>query len=322
MSTITPSPQQGPRAADVVQLLQIAFPNHWEKHLRNYGVTDPGNLPPAELAQFTDHAFWLVKQTGIKDPAAWLATHRAMVEATMAPVEMASDIPVKGHSIELEPGKLGVGPAKTSGAMPPTPVAATVTRRTTKAELLTRARAAIEAGESSVRDAAEALALAQKDFNATQREMAEAVGRSASWVNRLLKWRRSGFKEHSPFGPTTKAGRVAHAQQRTKATKPRKPKATPTTSADGKTSSSCAVTQPSTSRRPSPAEAKENLMNAINHCWPHMDHAGKVEVTAFFFEQKGMLLSGATTHVSNVSPRLHLLPSSQRSGSSLDHKAR
>ena len=84
MSTITPSPQQGPRAADVVQLLQIAFPNHWEKHLRNYGVTDPGNLPPAELAQFTDHAFWLVKQTGIKRPRR-LARHSPglMVEATV-----------------------------------------------------------------------------------------------------------------------------------------------------------------------------------------------------------------------------------------------
>jgi hypothetical protein len=104
-------------------------------------------------------------------------------------------------------------------ASSPTPVTVTVTNGTMKAELLSRAKAAIEAG-GSPRDAAEALALAQKDFNATQREIGEAVGRSASWVNRLLKWRRSGYEECSPFGPTTRAGRVAHARQRTMASKP------------------------------------------------------------------------------------------------------
>jgi hypothetical protein len=74
---------------------------------------------------------------------------------------------------------------------------------TTKAELLKRAKAAIEAGEQSLEEAAEALGLAEEDHSATQREMAEAVGMSASWVNKLLKWRRSGYKDHSPFGPTT-----------------------------------------------------------------------------------------------------------------------
>ena len=98
-------------------------------------------------------------------------------------------------------------------------VAATVTNWTTKAEVLSCARAAIEAGEDR-RNVTELLAIAQNDFHATQREIAAAVGRSASWVNHLLNWRRSGYKEHSPFGPTTRAGRIAHAQQRTKASKP------------------------------------------------------------------------------------------------------
>ena len=84
---------------------------------------------------------------------------------------------------------------------------------TTKAELLRRANSAIEAGERSLHDAAEALGIADEDHSATQREMAEAVGKSASWVNKLLKWRRSGYTDHSPFGPTTKQGRVEHAQQ-------------------------------------------------------------------------------------------------------------
>jgi hypothetical protein len=303
MSTTTPLPRQGPSAADVVRLLQTAFPNAWERHLRNLGVTAPADLPPAELDRFTERVSWLVKQTGIKDPAAWLAFHRAQLEATMAPVapiefeaplEIAGNIPAQRDCAEFEPVKLGVDPAKTSSAPPPTPVAATVTNRATKAELLRRAKAAIEAGESSLRDAAEALALAQKDFNATQREMAEVVGRSASWVNRLLKWRRSGYTEYSPFGPTTMAGRVAHAQQRTNASKPLKPKATTTTtSADAETSMSSADAGKSTSRKPSPAEAKDNLMSAISHWWPYTDHAGKVEVTAFFFKQKGVPVSGA-----------------------------
>jgi hypothetical protein len=298
MSTTTLSPRQGSSAAGVVRLLQTAYPNAWEKHLRNLGVAAPADLPPAELARFTERVFWLVRQTGIKDPAAWLAADRARVEATMAPVapvqleapvEIVGDIPVQRDSVELEPVKLGVDLAKTSGASPPKPVTTTVTNRTTKAELLSRAKAAIEAGESSLRDAAEALARAQEDFNATQREIAEAVGRSASWVNRLLKWRQSGYKEYSPFGPTTKAGRVAHAQQRTKASKPRKPKATTTTtSADAETSSSSADVGTSTSRKPSPAEAKGNLMHAISHWWPYMDQAGKIEVTVFFFKQKGV----------------------------------
>jgi prophage regulatory protein len=93
----------------------------------------------------------------------------------------------------------------------------TLVNTTTKAGLLHRAKAAIDAGESSLRDAAEALALAQDDFSATQREIAEAVGRSLGWVNRLLKWRRSGYKDHSPFGeppePGTGPGRCRAARR-------------------------------------------------------------------------------------------------------------
>ena len=48
----------------------------------------------------------------------------------------------------------------------------------TKDELLSRAKAAIDAGDQSLHVAAEALALAQDDFrNATQREIASAVGK-------------------------------------------------------------------------------------------------------------------------------------------------
>src|SRR5947207_1472188 len=77
---------------------------------------------------------------------------------------------------------------------------------TTKEALLIRAKDAIEAGDQSLHEAADALALAQEDFKATQREIAEAVDRSAAWVNRLLRWRREGC-QGTPFGPGSKAGR-------------------------------------------------------------------------------------------------------------------
>ncbi len=77
---------------------------------------------------------------------------------------------------------------------------------TTKDELLDRAKAAIEAGEQSLQQAAEALALARDDFNASQREIAAAVGKSVAWVNRLLRWRDEGCSG-TPFGPGSKASR-------------------------------------------------------------------------------------------------------------------
>jgi len=233
--------RKNPCAADVVAMLQTALPKTWEKTLRSFlGDTAPADLPPAELARFTDHVFWLVKQYGIKNPAGWLATYRARLDAAMAPaapvepkspVEIA-DILVQRDSADFEPVKLGKGPAKTSNVSPPTPVTATLAIGAPKAELLSHIKAAIEAGESP-RDVAELLASVHENFRATQREIAEAVGRSPGWVNRLLKWRRSGYNEKSPFGPTTTAGRVARAQQRTRASMPRDPEATTaTTSAD------------------------------------------------------------------------------------------
>jgi hypothetical protein len=160
---------------------------------------------------------------------------------------------------------------------------------TTKAELLCRAKAAIDAGETSLHEAAEALALAQQDFKATQREIAEAVGRSLGWVNRLLKWRRAGYKESSPFGRTTRVGRVQHAEQRAKARPPRKA-STKKATADSETSS-CADTETSPSRRPSPAIAMGNLRYAIDHWWIHLDDAGKVEITAYFLKKTGVRVS-------------------------------
>jgi hypothetical protein len=73
-------------------------------------------------------------------------------------------------------------------------------------ELLDRAKHAIASGDASLRAAAEDIAAAQEQ-GATQRQIAEAVGKSAAWVNRLLKWRSSGYEDATAFGPQAKASR-------------------------------------------------------------------------------------------------------------------
>jgi hypothetical protein len=71
--------------------------------------------------------------------------------------------------------------------------------------LLDQAKVAIERGEASLHDAAEYIAEAQA-HGATQRQIAEHLGKSAAWVNRLLQWREGGCRD-TPFGPQSKAKR-------------------------------------------------------------------------------------------------------------------
>ncbi len=78
-------------------------------------------------------------------------------------------------------------------------------------DLLRRAKHEIESGEASLHDAAEDIAAAAEQ-GATQRQIAEAVGKSPAWVNRLLRWRETGYQD-TAFGPQAKASRQrAHVQ--------------------------------------------------------------------------------------------------------------
>jgi hypothetical protein len=72
-------------------------------------------------------------------------------------------------------------------------------------DLLIRARRKIDSGVVSLRSAAEDLAAAQ-DRGATQRELADAVGKSVGWINGLLAWRKRGYDD-TPFGPSSKKSR-------------------------------------------------------------------------------------------------------------------
>jgi hypothetical protein len=176
---------------------------------------------------------------------------------------------------------------------------------TTKTELLSRAKAAIESGERAMHQAAEALALAQQDFNATQREIARAVGKSVAWVNRLLQWQRGGCPG-TPFGPGSKDSRkrrkrVQATEQRAPGKSGIEPKAAADEAVPGAESRKVKYAKqeadPSTpppteaerppSRKISPAEAKNNLRFAIDHWWPHLDHPGKAEMTTYFLEKTG-----------------------------------
>jgi hypothetical protein len=46
------------------------------------------------------------------------------------------------------------------------------------------------------------------EYGATQREIAEAVGRSQAWINRIAKWAKAGYADGGPFAGESKAKRT------------------------------------------------------------------------------------------------------------------
>ncbi len=204
-----------PTVAQLVELFRAAQPITWEqllpKRLATLGVARPEDLTPAKLAKFKDQVFRSANQNGIKDPDGWIS-QRAELETEAAAPDLrcpaqGRDTAARQKSVEREP--VAIRPARASAASVSPPMPRSALFGKTKAEVLSRARAAVEAGASR-RHVAEMLACAQEDFHASQREIGREIGRSASTVNRLLKWRLSGYKQPSPFGPTTRAGRAAH----------------------------------------------------------------------------------------------------------------
>jgi hypothetical protein len=166
----------------------------------------------------------------------------------------------------------------------------TAVNTTSKAELLIRAKAAVEAGYRSMHEAAEALAVAQERHGASQADMARAIGKSEPWISRLLQWRREGYPSDSPFGPTTKAGRLAHAKDRaasgaSKPRDPRKPKAI--AAADDSTaagSDTDAETSPAKGAETS-EHALAELKDGIDRLVPLMDDAAKKEASDYLLKK-------------------------------------
>jgi len=78
-------------------------------------------------------------------------------------------------------------------------------------KLLTEAKRAIAAGESHLRKAAELIAKA-RTAGVAQRQIAERVGKSQSWISQLLAWRKSGYKG-GPFERSHKTRTISRANQ-------------------------------------------------------------------------------------------------------------
>ncbi|WP_448035162.1 hypothetical protein [Bradyrhizobium liaoningense] len=73
-------------------------------------------------------------------------------------------------------------------------------------DLMIAAKKLIVQGEKCLRDAAEHIAKASEQ-GASQRAIAEEIGKSQAWVSRFLAWRAGGYAEDTPFGPESKAKR-------------------------------------------------------------------------------------------------------------------
>ena len=170
----------------------------------------------------------------------------------------------------------------------------------TEAELLDRAKAAVEANDQSLHDAAEALAETRELHGTSQAEMARAIGKSEAWVSKLLKWSRAGYKAESPFGPRTKAGRLEHAKDRSAsdASKPRKARnarTQPKVAADGATASAERRKAENAERydeQPETAIPTERsplveFKATVDCLFPKMDDAAKGEAVAYAIAQGG-----------------------------------
>jgi transposase len=153
------------------------------------------------------------------------------------------------------------------------PASTSCSNASTKDDLITRAKEHIEAGEQSIHDAAELIAIAQEQHGATQREIAEAVGKSVGWVNRLLQWRREGYRDDTPFGPGSRL--VRERRKRAQATEQRAPR---TADADNEDTGAERLTtevgrqvaehETATSTETSPLAG---FKSAVDHWFPKMD---------------------------------------------------
>lgn len=72
--------------------------------------------------------------------------------------------------------------------------------------LLSEAKLSIERGETELKRGIEKIAEAER-LGVSRREIAKAVGKSTSWVSRMLKWHKMGPRDETPFGPQSKEAR-------------------------------------------------------------------------------------------------------------------
>jgi hypothetical protein len=155
------------------------------------------------------HASPVASETRIKNHGARIATDVARVTAPFAAFEPKARPkvarPVAVHQNPVEPGavKLRTDRAKMSNLSLPELEAA----GEAAAQELNWAKLSIAAGKR--REAADCLYHAHDDYGASQQNIATAVGKSQGWVSCMIRWRREGFKDGTPFGPESKDARFA-----------------------------------------------------------------------------------------------------------------
>jgi hypothetical protein len=148
-------------------------------------------------------------ETRIKNPGARITTDVAQVTAPLAAFEpkarpkVARPVAVRQNPVEPKPVKLRTDRAK----MLDLSLLELEAASEIAAQELNRAKLSIEAGKR--REAADFVYHAHDLYYATQQEIAAAVGKSQGWVSRMIRWRREGFKDETPFGPASKDARFA-----------------------------------------------------------------------------------------------------------------
>ena len=117
--------REGPTVAQLVELLQTAYPINWQQLLRHrldaFGISDLADLTPAKLAKFRDQVFSSVRQTSIKDPAAWIANQEQFkAKAAAAKLRYPVDVSDRGPT-EICRARAGRGREQPRRPPPPRP---------------------------------------------------------------------------------------------------------------------------------------------------------------------------------------------------------
>jgi hypothetical protein len=108
--------------ASMVRMLQTAYPRDWELHLYNLGVTASTCPPSDDLDRILERVFWMVRQAGIKNPAAWMKFDMGQAEASSEPVKLNDPPksstprgPNEHDTVKLEIGSAGTIAPSLSG---------------------------------------------------------------------------------------------------------------------------------------------------------------------------------------------------------------
>jgi hypothetical protein len=113
------------------------------------------------------------------------------------------------------------------------------------------------------------------------------------WVNRLLQWRRAGYRDETPFGPGSKA--VRERRKPVQATEQRAPR---------KADADLRVASAERRKREYPKQEAEpetttstatnplaGFKSAVDYWFPQMDYAARCEAVSYVLNKPGVRVS-------------------------------